>query len=113
MGPRQALASHSAEVELVFDLCYTGPVTAFQGSLLDPPAEAALLPLAGSVRRMVLAHGAWVDVRPGWLPGADAVTATCWSWGGSCQRTWDHAVPKSARVTGARISVQFRPRGVR
>jgi alkylated DNA repair dioxygenase AlkB len=33
--------------------------------------------------------------------------------GGSCQRTWEHAVPKSSRVTGARMSVQFRPRGVR
>jgi len=32
--------------------------------------------------------------------------------GGSCQRTWEHAVPKSARATGPRISVQFRPRGV-
>jgi len=33
--------------------------------------------------------------------------------GGSCQRTWEHAVPKSTRTTGPRISVQFRPRGVR
>jgi len=33
--------------------------------------------------------------------------------GGSCQRTWEHAVPKSTRVTGPRISVQFRPHGVR
>jgi alkylated DNA repair dioxygenase AlkB len=33
--------------------------------------------------------------------------------GGSCQRTWEHAVPKSARTTGPRISIQFRPRGVR
>ncbi|MEV7807894.1 alpha-ketoglutarate-dependent dioxygenase AlkB [Microbispora sp. NPDC088329] len=33
--------------------------------------------------------------------------------GGSCQRTWEHAIPKSATVAGARISVQFRPRGVR
>ncbi|GAB3255422.1 alpha-ketoglutarate-dependent dioxygenase AlkB [Alteromonas gracilis] len=32
--------------------------------------------------------------------------------GGSCQRTWEHAVPKSARATGPRISVQFRPRNV-
>ncbi|WP_432189171.1 alpha-ketoglutarate-dependent dioxygenase AlkB [Streptomyces sp. Tue6028] len=32
--------------------------------------------------------------------------------GGSCQRTWEHAVPKSARATGPRISVQFRPNGV-
>ncbi|MDJ0360248.1 alpha-ketoglutarate-dependent dioxygenase AlkB [Rhodococcus sp. H29-C3] len=33
--------------------------------------------------------------------------------GGSCQRTWEHTVPKSARATGPRVSVQFRPRGVR
>ncbi len=28
--------------------------------------------------------------------------------GGSCQRTWEHAVPKVARA-GPRVSVQFRP----
>jgi len=33
--------------------------------------------------------------------------------GGSCQRTWEHAVPKSSRPVGPRISIQFRPRGVR
>lgn len=33
--------------------------------------------------------------------------------GGSCQRTWEHAVPKTRRSAGPRISVQFRPRGVR
>jgi alkylated DNA repair dioxygenase AlkB len=33
--------------------------------------------------------------------------------GGSCQRTWEHAVLKTARAVGPRISVQFRPRGVR
>ena len=33
--------------------------------------------------------------------------------GGSCQRTWEHAVPRTARPTGPRISIQFRPRGVR
>ncbi|WP_431986923.1 alpha-ketoglutarate-dependent dioxygenase AlkB [Streptomyces griseoflavus] len=32
--------------------------------------------------------------------------------GGSCQRTWEHAVPKSGRAAGPRISVQLRPRGV-
>ena len=32
--------------------------------------------------------------------------------GGSCQRTWEHAVPKTTRPIGPRISVQFRPRGV-
>ncbi len=33
--------------------------------------------------------------------------------GGSCQRTWEHAVLKTARPVGPRISVQFRPAGVR
>lgn len=33
--------------------------------------------------------------------------------GGSCQRTWEHSVPKSTRAAGPRISVQFRPHGVR
>ncbi|MPY80522.1 MAG: alpha-ketoglutarate-dependent dioxygenase AlkB [Actinophytocola sp.] len=33
--------------------------------------------------------------------------------GGSCQRTWEHAVPKTAKPVGPRISIQFRPRGVR
>ncbi len=33
--------------------------------------------------------------------------------GGSCQRTWEHAIPKTARPVGPRISVQFRTRGVR
>ncbi|MFC6880299.1 MULTISPECIES: alpha-ketoglutarate-dependent dioxygenase AlkB [Actinomadura] len=33
--------------------------------------------------------------------------------GGSCQRTWEHAIPKSGKAIGPRISIQFRPRGVR
>ena len=33
--------------------------------------------------------------------------------GGSCQRTWDHCVPKTTQPVGPRISIQFRPRGVR
>ncbi|MGI5446677.1 alpha-ketoglutarate-dependent dioxygenase AlkB [Streptomyces sp. CA-243310] len=32
--------------------------------------------------------------------------------GGSCQRTMEHAVPKSTRAVGPRVSVQFRTRGV-
>jgi alkylated DNA repair dioxygenase AlkB len=32
--------------------------------------------------------------------------------GGSCQRTWEHAIPKTARPVGPRVSVQFRPVGV-
>ena len=33
--------------------------------------------------------------------------------GGSCQRTWEHCIPKTARPTGPRISIQFRPFNVR
>ncbi len=32
--------------------------------------------------------------------------------GGSCQRSWEHAVPKTTRPVGPRVSVQFRPEGV-
>ena len=204
-----------------------------QGSLLDLCGTAGPGPLGSSVRRTTLAHGAWIDLRPGWIAGADALferlaAAVPWraeqrhmydrvvevprllcfypegqplpdpvleearqrldehyaaelgepfrtaglclyrdgrdsvAWhgdttgrgrtqdtmvaivslgapralllrprgggralrhdlghgdllvmGGSCQRTWEHAVPKTARAAGPRISVQFRPRGVR
>lgn len=209
-----------------------------QGSLLDQVDEVGLRPLGGAVRRTVLDHGAWVDVRPGWLTGSDelfsrlalggpagvewrAEERTMWdkqvttprllrfyrehetlpdpvldqarlalgehyaaelgepfatagmclyrdgrdsvAWhgdrfgraaehdtmvaivslgaprvlmlrprgggrasirhllghgdllvmGGSCQRTWDHCVPKTSHSVGPRISIQFRPRGVR
>ncbi|GAB3662233.1 alpha-ketoglutarate-dependent dioxygenase AlkB [Nocardioides korecus] len=203
----------------------------FQASLLDGPTTG-VGPLAGRVRRTQLDRGAWVDVLPGWLEGADQVfadlveqvpwraerrtmydgvvdvprllhtygigeplphpvllearealsahyapelgepfvTAGCCyyrdgrdsvAWhgdtigrgrtsdtmvaivsfgsprklqlrpvggqlalthalghgdlivmGGSCQRTWEHAVPKTSRPVGPRISVQFRPRHV-
>jgi alkylated DNA repair dioxygenase AlkB len=211
-------------------------MTAFQGSLLDlcaePGADGPGV-LGTAVRRATLARGAWVDVRPGWITGADALferlaetvpwraerrhmydrvvdvprllcfydedeplpdpiladarraldehygpelgepfrtaglclyrdgrDSVAWHgdtigrgstqdtmvaivslgaprslllrprgggpairhdlghgdllvMGGSCQRTWEHAVPKTTRAAGPRISVQFRPRGVR
>jgi alkylated DNA repair dioxygenase AlkB len=33
--------------------------------------------------------------------------------GGSCQRTWEHSVPKTSGCAGPRVSIQFRPRDVR
>ena len=33
--------------------------------------------------------------------------------GGSCQRTWEHAVLKTSRAVGPRISIQYRPHNVR
>src|ERR1035437_11041482 len=46
---------------------------AFQGSLLDLGDEARAAPLGSSLRRTHLARGAWIDVRPGWIAGADAL----------------------------------------
>lgn len=45
----------------------------FQGSLLDVDATASLGELTGCVERRTLSHGAWVDVRPGWVRGSDTV----------------------------------------
>lgn len=63
----------------------------------------------GAPRRFLLRPrgGGRAVLRVGLAPGDLLVM------GGSCQRTWEHAVPKSARPVGARISVQFRPRDVR
>lgn len=47
--------------------------TALQGSLLDQDDELGLRNLHGSVRRTELAHGAWVDLRPGWVTGSDTL----------------------------------------
>jgi alkylated DNA repair dioxygenase AlkB len=33
--------------------------------------------------------------------------------GGSCQRTWEHSIPKTSAGAGPRVSIQFRPRDVR
>ncbi|WP_109524953.1 alpha-ketoglutarate-dependent dioxygenase AlkB [Nocardia aurea] len=205
----------------------------FQASLLGLDEDMGVGPLGGAVRRTILDHGAWIDVVPGWMAGADAlfdrlVDVVPWreerrwmydkvvdvprlqkfydeeeplpdpvlddamralnshyhdelgepfrtvglcfyrdgrdsvAWhgdtigrggtedtmvailsvgtprslllrprggghsirhdlghgdllvmGGSCQRTWEHAIPKSTRPTGPRVSIQFRPRGVR
>jgi alkylated DNA repair dioxygenase AlkB len=46
--------------------------SAFQASLFGAESEAGLAALDGSAR-ITLAHGAWLDVVPGWLRGADAI----------------------------------------
>ncbi|MFF8609672.1 alpha-ketoglutarate-dependent dioxygenase AlkB [Streptomyces sp. NPDC015346] len=60
------------------------------------PRDLALRPRGGGAAalRLALGHGDLVVM------------------GGSCQRTWEHAIPKSTRAVGPRISIQFRPRGV-
>jgi alkylated DNA repair dioxygenase AlkB len=44
-----------------------------QGNLFDTASEVSVRPLAGAVRRTPLSRGAWVDVRPNWMVGADEV----------------------------------------
>ena len=62
----------------------------------------------GSARSLLLRpRGGGVTIRKHLAPG-DLIVM-----GGSCQRTWEHAIPKTARPVGPRISIQFRPRGVR
>ncbi|MFD7712145.1 alpha-ketoglutarate-dependent dioxygenase AlkB [Streptomyces sp. NPDC059785] len=59
------------------------------------PRDLALRPRGGGdVLRRPLGHGDLIVM------------------GGSCQRTWEHAVPKTTRAAGPRISIQFRPRNV-
>lgn len=61
----------------------------------------------GSPRKLLLRpRGGTVELSPA-LGHGDLIVM-----GGSCQRTWEHAVPKTARPVGPRVSVQFRPRNV-
>ena len=64
---------------------------------LGAPRALLLRPRGGgsASRRFVLGHGDLLVM------------------GGACQRAWEHAVPKTAKPCGPRISVQFRPPGVR
>ncbi|MGC1206811.1 MAG: alpha-ketoglutarate-dependent dioxygenase AlkB [Ornithinimicrobium sp.] len=63
---------------------------------LGAPRALMLRPRGGGEsRRHVLGHGDLLVM------------------GGSCQRTWDHSVPKTSAPTGPRISIQFRTAGVR
>ncbi len=57
----------------------------------------------GSARRFLLRpKGGGTSVKLNPAPGDLLVM------GGTCQRTWQHAVPKSAAATGPRISVTLR-----
>src|SRR5262245_51831425 len=46
-------------------------MTGFQGSLLSLGEAVQPGELAETVRREPLSRGAWVDLRPGWMDGAD------------------------------------------
>jgi alkylated DNA repair dioxygenase AlkB len=61
----------------------------------------------GSPRKLLLRPQGGSVEQTHWLGHGDLLVM-----GGSCQRTWEHAVPKTSRPVGPRISVQFRPRNV-
>src|ERR671917_189325 len=72
---------------------------------LGSPRSFLLRPRAGGVASSARGGGATIRHQ---LGHGDLLVM-----GGSCQRTWEHAIPKTTRSVGPRISVQFRPRGVR
>jgi len=61
----------------------------------------------GSPRKLLLRPKGGSVEQTRWLGHGDLLVM-----GGSCQRTWEHAVPKTSRPVGPRISVQFRPLNV-
>ncbi len=63
-------------------------------ALRPRPAVAAAHRAGGSTLRFPLGHGDLIVM------------------GGSCQRTWEHAIPKTKHAVGPRVSIQFRPVGV-
>jgi alkylated DNA repair dioxygenase AlkB len=85
----------------------------FQASLFDAGTSdedgvapgPRLGPLDGAVQRHVLSHGAWVDVRPGWLTGADELFARLVRevpWRAERRQMWDSVVdvPRLLRFYG-------------
>ena len=97
-----------------------------QGSLFEAASDGA--PDFAGIRRRALARGAWVDVRPGWLPEADRVFATLVRdvpWRAERRQMYDREVdvprllhtydvgeplphPALARARGA-LSAHYRP----
>ena len=74
---------------------------AFQGSLLDLVDQAGPGPLGDSVRRRALAHGAWVDIRPGWLAGADELFEPAAAGRAVAGRAAPHVRPGGGRAAAA------------
>ncbi len=61
----------------------------------------------GSPRKLLLRPKGGTVEHTHWLGHGDLLVM-----GGSCQRTWEHAVPKTTKPVGPRVSVQFRPKNV-
>ncbi|MGI8417003.1 MAG: alpha-ketoglutarate-dependent dioxygenase AlkB [Nakamurella sp.] len=77
------------------------------GRACDQDTMVAILSVGSARSLMLRPRGGGSSVRHS-LGHGDLIVM-----GGSCQRTWDHCIPKTARPVGPRISIQFRPLGVR
>lgn len=89
--------THPATVEHTFDIRYAVVMTfGIQGSIFDlADTEPSLAALAGQVRRRALTDGAWVDFRPGWIRGSDALFDCLHStvdWRAERRRMYDRVV---------------------
>jgi len=76
-----------------------------QGSLLDVADEIAIGPLAASVRRVALSRGAWLDLRPHWITGADELFARLVGrlpWRAERRRMYDRTVDVPRLLCGYR-----------
>ena len=65
----------------------------FQGTLFDPGVTR--VPSLAGVERTELTRGAWVDVRPNWVRGADPVLSTLVDevpWRAERREMWDQVV---------------------
>ncbi len=70
-------------------------MVAFQASLLDADQGFGLAELGPGLRRVELEHGAWLEVRPGWITGADALfdrLARSVPWRAERRRMYDSVV---------------------
>jgi alkylated DNA repair dioxygenase AlkB len=68
---------------------------AVQASLFDLPLQPEAPPLPDAMHRITLEHGAWVDVLPQWLRGADALfdrLLTGVPWVAERRRMYDRVV---------------------
>lgn len=80
------------------------PATTWQPSLLAFEAGPAVDASFDGARRRFLGRGAWVDVVPGWVHGADALFSDILEaapWKSRTRRMWDSVVDEPRLTTGA------------
>ncbi len=75
----------------------------WQPSLLDLDAPTGFDPAFDGARRRFLGQGAWVDLVPGWVHGADALfehVLAAARWKSRTRRMWDNVVDEPRLTTG-------------